>query len=265
LPRSVCGSRFGLAVPRPGPGVCATCHGPARDGGTDCWCCRTVSSRLGHFGSQPALVVPVSLCRNGDPLHVALRGYKDAPVTAARRHFAARTGLLVRNFLTRHATCIRDTASATWDSFATVPSSVRPSRSSPRDGDISWRHPFDRIVQPVLSASGLTHIRLVRAEGELGHLVPDPHAFGVVGGVRGRRVLLVDDTWVTGARMRSAASALSRAGAVVVAMVAVGRIVDIDATTGNARWWSWAESSAPSVRDVTQAPCCLSSCQGCLN
>jgi hypothetical protein len=101
---------------------------------------------------------------------------------------------------------------------------------------------------------------LERGHSETGHLAPDPHAYAVTGDVERRRVLLVDDTWVTGARIRSAAAALQRAGASVVAMTVVGRIVDTRAAPGNARWWSWAEATARPGRDARFAPCCLSHC-----
>ena len=41
----------------------------------------------------------------------------------------------------------------------------------------------------------------------------------------GRHVLLVDDTFVTGARVQSAAAALHRGGADVVAALVVGRLI----------------------------------------
>ena len=56
--------------------------------------------------------------------------------------------------------------------------------------------------------------------------------------VAGRRLVVVDDTWVTGARARSAATALARAGARVAGIVVVGRAVDPGASTRVAAWWT---------------------------
>ncbi|MHB8325215.1 MAG: hypothetical protein ACYDHB_12485 [Candidatus Dormibacteria bacterium] len=44
--------------------------------------------------------------------------------------------------------------------------------------------------------------------------------------MRGRRVLLLDDTFTTGAAPQSAASALAIAGAQEVVAVVVGRVID---------------------------------------
>jgi hypothetical protein len=44
--------------------------------------------------------------------------------------------------------------------------------------------------------------------------------------VKGKRVLLIDDTWVTGATAMSAAGALQREGATKVAILVAARMVD---------------------------------------
>lgn len=46
--------------------------------------------------------------------------------------------------------------------------------------------------------------------------------------VAGKNVLLIDDTWTTGAAMQSAAAALKGAGASVVAGVVIGRHLRLD-------------------------------------
>jgi adenine/guanine phosphoribosyltransferase-like PRPP-binding protein len=50
-------------------------------------------------------------------------------------------------------------------------------------------------------------------------------AYVVTGDVADVRVLLVDDTFTSGARAESAASALQLAGGRVVAMVPIGRVI----------------------------------------
>jgi hypothetical protein len=99
----------------------------------------------------------------------------------------------------------------------------------------------------------------MRAEGRSAHLLPDAHAFGTPRIVKDRRVLLVDDTWVTGARMRSAAAALHDGGAQVAGLVVVGRTVHTGAGA-NARWWSKVASSAPGGESLARAACCVPSC-----
>jgi orotate phosphoribosyltransferase len=70
------------------------------------------------------------------------------------------------------------------------------------------------------------HRSVLRSTGtSVDHNRADEEAFAVVEGVTGLRVLLVDDTFTTGARAQSAASALRRANARVVVVLAVGRVI----------------------------------------
>ena len=78
---AVPGGPLGVPVPPAEPGVCATCHGPARDGRAHCWCCRSVARTLGVDPLGP--VVPMALFEAGDGLHAVLRGYEDAAAVAA--------------------------------------------------------------------------------------------------------------------------------------------------------------------------------------
>jgi hypothetical protein len=257
MSRSDQSSGLGLSVPPAGPGVCALCHGPARDGRPECWCCRAVSSALGVDLVGSPRVVPIGLYRSGDGLHRRLRGYKDAPAVAPRRHFARRLATYLEEFLEAHGRCVADAGASAWDSVAVVPSSGRRHpqacirRSLPP-------HPLAAVVGTVPSLAGLRSIDLKPGVGSADHLVPDPAAFDVGGDCAGRRVLLVDDTWVTGARVRSAAVALGAAGAEVVAIVVAGRAVGAvgsAAVPALARWWRWAEARGRSA--PPWGPCCV--------
>ena len=203
-------ARLGVAPPAVGPGVCATCRGPERRGRPECWACRHVGSVLagaGHVGAAP-LVVPIALFATGDGLHRVLRGYKDAPVADARRHFAIRLTAHVASFFAVHQRCLLEAAATPWDALAVVPSSTR--------GVDATSHPFTRVVGAVPSLSCVPSVVLVgreRRPGRSGHLHPDPGAFRVDGDLGGRKVLLLDDTWVTGSRARSATAAVEAAGA----------------------------------------------------
>lgn len=55
------------------------------------------------------------------------------------------------------------------------------------------------------------------------------------------RVLLVDDTFTTGARAQSAASSPARAGARVVAVLTIGRVIDPDWNDNCREIWRHAE------------------------
>ena len=229
-------ARLGFAPPSAGPGVCATCRGPVRDGRVECWCCRTVAHALGRVAGR--VVVPVAVFRAGDPLHVVLRGYKDAEAVSVRRHFARGLAGHFRLFLEAEGDCLASAAKGRWDCVAVVPSSGDAAGGVPRRGGGGHRevpHPLDAVVDAVPVLAGLPRLALRRGPAVCGHLAPDTRAFAVSGELRGRRVLLLDDTWVTGARMVSAATALEAAGAAVVAMVVAGRFVEVRPSTKT--WW----------------------------
>jgi hypothetical protein len=237
---------LGAPVPGAEPGVCATCHGPARDGRVHCWCCRSVARTLGVDRIGP--VVPMALFARGDPLHVVLRGYKDAAGVAARRQYADRLGAHARRFLGAHAACLVRLGGS-WDAVAAVPSS-RGRVPGSHGGKLQGKpaaHPMARIIGAVPALSSSTGVVLHTGTGTAGHLAPDRLAFAAPSWVAGRRVLLLDDTWVTGARMASAAVALRTAGATVVAMAVLGRLT---------------RPPVPGIGALgPAAPCCLWHCR----
>jgi orotate phosphoribosyltransferase len=61
--------------------------------------------------------------------------------------------------------------------------------------------------------------------------------FRAVGDVGGLRVVLIDDTFTSGATFQSAASTLSRAGARVVAGVVIGRVINPDFDDESRELW----------------------------
>jgi hypothetical protein len=70
---------------------------------------------------------------------------------------------------------------------------------------------------------------LCRTSQPVGHMRPSARAFVVPPTLRcrvaGRRLVLLDDAYVSGARSQSAAAALRRAAAASVVIVAVGRVL----------------------------------------
>ena len=84
-------------------------------------------------------------------------------------------------------------------------------------------HPLQTLVSEIVVGSGDRYRDLlVTARTDLGREVSTDR-FVVTGRLRGQKVLLVDDTWTTGARAQSASAALKLAGAERVGFVAIGR------------------------------------------
>lgn len=242
------GDRCGLVVPRHfAAHTCPACSGPLSGWSRECWCCRHVSKALGRALPWPP-VVPMSLYRPGDQLHAILRGYKDALASDGRRYFESKLIALVRAYFAWHGDCLLE-ATAGWEAFCVVPSSTR--QGSPKDGLIRdgmhggrphgeiFRHPLEILLGRSRVLESAEQLPLVAGTGRAGHLAPDPNAFrvGASGAVQGCRVLLVDDTWTTGAHAMSAVAALELGGATVAGVLVVGRMVNPAASAVAGRWW----------------------------
>lgn len=172
------------------------------------------------------------LCPLPGPLYTVLMGYKEAPVAEARARFGPIVRSLTGAFLGAHADCIAALGGGPPHFVLPVPSTARPGGS-----------PIARV--PGLAAAveaALPGVRwtglLCRTREPVGHMRPSAHAFAVPPTLRcrvaGRRLVLLDDTYVSGARSQSAAAALRRAGAASVVVVAVGRVLRPDRVPAHA-------------------------------
>jgi hypothetical protein len=210
--------------------VCLICCGPSGGSHGVCFACRWVGSRLG----VPLVpVFPVRLCPLPSALYTVLLGYKEAPVGEARRRFAPMVGALVGSFLEAHAGCLAAAAGGALELALPVPSTARPG-GAPLNGVEG----LARTVSAGIPAVRWSPELLARSRAPVGHMRPDSSAFEVPadvrGAVSGRRAVLLDDTYVSGARAQSAAAALRGAGARAVVIVALGRVLRPDRSPAHA-------------------------------
>jgi hypothetical protein len=205
-----------------------------------CFACRLVARRL---GAVLAPVLPMRMCPLPGPLYTVLMGYKEAPVAEARARFGPIVRSLAAAFLGAHADCIAALAGGPPQFVLPVPSTARPGGS-----------PIARV--PGLAAaveSALPGVRwtglLCRTREPVGHMHPSARAFAVPPTLRcrvaGRRLVLLDDTYVSGARSQSAAAALRRAGAASVVIVAMGRVLRPDRVQAHATFLGLCASGDP--------------------
>jgi hypothetical protein len=211
------------------------CCGPAAGGFAHCFACRTVAQRL----RLPLTgVLPVHFCPASGPLYAVLMGYKESPVDEARRHFTVSLLDHFGRFLSRHARCVEAALGGAADVVLPVPSTVRPGGS-----------PLERVGGLAETVTATLGPRAVWAPGLLrrsaqpvGHMRPHPGAFEVTPAgaavVPGARVVLLDDTYVSGARAQSAAAALRRAGAGAALIVPLGRLLRPDRSVAHAAFLS---------------------------
>ena len=178
-----------LAFPRPGPDVCPLCFNLEARRGLVCRACEPPTP---HHLER---VVPISYSIGGGRLHAELAAYKrdaDPFVTEAVRDLA----VILNRFLLRHELCVG--AGRRFELVTTVPSSD-PQRDA--------RHPLRRIVADLLPVAAARHQRLLRtAKATAAPHVFDDARFAACRDLAGERILLIDDTWTTGASAQSAAA-----------------------------------------------------------
>lgn len=196
-----------LLAPRPGPDVCGTCFNFTR-GYARCYACT-------QNESHAAVVAPISYSVGHEQLHHALAQYKRLTGNIARRLTVELAAVLWRH-LAQHERCIADAAGvAQFELVTTVPSGDRR-----RDE----HHPLRRIVGELAGPTRERYERLlVRTDATAPPRGFSRDKFAAARSLSGQPVLLIDDTWTTGASAQSAAAALKRAGAGPVAVVVIGR------------------------------------------
>lgn len=194
-------------LPPTAAGVCGVCL-TFTDGYGTCYPC-------GHQARFADAVLPISYSVAFGQLHTALRQYKRGHPVAARQ-FQGQLAAVLWRFVSVHEGCLaRSSGVDRFDLVTTVPSS-----SSERDDAHPLRHLVGEIVAPTRSR----YRRLLRRSATpVAERSVDPGKFNPTTDLDGEPILLIDDTWTTGATVQSAAAALKTAGAGQVGVIVIGR------------------------------------------
>jgi predicted amidophosphoribosyltransferase len=196
-----------MISPRQGPEVCDVCFNLIEGYGR-CWACA-------HGGRCLDVVAPISYSIGGGRLHHALAAYKRSADSETRRLFVELAAVLWRH-LEVHERCVARAAGVeAFELVTTVPSSDRRHDNA---------HPLHRLVGCRVGVTRNRHRRLLqrtRAEVPIHEFSPGRYESDAE--LNGQAVLLIDDTWTTGANAQSAAAALKAAGSGPVAAIVIGR------------------------------------------
>lgn len=181
-----------------------------------CYQCDLAHARCG--GLLADVVAPVAYAVKGGPLAGDLWRYKSGAAGATEA--GARVAAMLAGYLREHGDQVWRAAgmAAGPELAAVVPSGQGRTGPHPLLGIVASC--VDVPIVPLSTTPGAA----ARARG-----LADGVAAGwltVGGAVAGADMLLVDDTWVSGASAQSAAAALKAAGARRVALVVIGRHVD---------------------------------------
>jgi len=203
-------ANFLLPVLSPQEGVCEVCGTSVIGGWPRCFQCQDAWQRLKAVAD---VVDFVSLAVKGEQLAYELWKYKSRP-GRAQSEIGLRLAALLWRWLMSHEECLlRAVACADFPVVTTIPSGAgRPSE-----------HPMEHMVNTVVPSTRDRYRTLLRADpnGPIGRVfnanrwIAEPLA--------GESVLVIDDTWTSGAHTQSAAAALKEAGAGTVAVLCIGR------------------------------------------
>ena len=189
-------------VPVPAPaqlGICPVCYSSRSDEYGTCYPC----SQARYLDPPP--ILPITMSVNLGTVHRHLRMYKDAPDAETRERLTMRLAALLSLFMEKHSACV-----GPWDAVTCVPSAARVAMA-----------PVVAKLRVFLNRD----VQALRHRGEAGDRSLRVDQFEVVADISGRRVLLLDDTFTTGAKLFSAVAALRSAGAEVAGPVVIGRHV----------------------------------------
>ena len=190
-----------------GPSVCEVCL-TFTDGYPRCYTCARAPQALDALA-------PISYSVAAGQLHHVLAAYKRQNGRVGRRLSTELAAVLWR-FLSEHERCLAQAAGVpSFDLVATVPSG---------DGERDVSHPLHWIVSDAVGPTRDRHRRLLyRSSVPVASHEFDPRRYELTGRLPDGAVLLIDDTWTTGANVQSAATTLKQAGAQTVAAVVIGR------------------------------------------
>lgn len=196
-----------LLAPRRGRDVCETCFNLV-DGHDRCFACAHASNVLD-------VVAPISYSVAGEQLHHTLVAYKRQAARWARPLLNQLAAILWRH-LAHHESCLARAAGVDGFPLVTTVPSARPEHAA--------SHPLQTIVAGIVGLTRERHRELLTATAvPVARHTFSLQRFRATATLDGEPVLLIDDTWTTGASAQSAASALKRAGAGPVAALVIGR------------------------------------------
>lgn len=201
------------------PQLCPFCLGPMESQFELCYHCNLASKGQYKY-LLPQTTIFLTYGVNGEQSGIHLGQYKNTNPnisSTARNHLQR----LVKDTLGVHGHCIRHHTQRPITGVAFVPS------GKPRVP--GYVHPLQQLLEPF---TGFSHQPIVpvhrivpRPDGTRDEGI-DPSRYSVDPSVRGRHVLLFEDSWVTGANPLSTAVALRQAGAQAVTVFSLARYLN---------------------------------------
>lgn len=229
---------FLVPMPSPASDVCRTCHSSVYGGYPRCFPCNDARRILGDLVADA--VASVALAPNNEQLARTLHAYKNENLArAVRQPLINGLAAVLFKWLSLHENCLAAGAGLAGGQFDTV-------TSVPSSGARTAPHPLQTVLTGVVVGSKDRYADLLAVNrSDLGSRDIAGDRFVATRKVTGS-VLVVDDSWVTGAKPQAAAAAVKAAGASTVAVLTIGRW--LNDYKDNVTWlkekrkpgWSWS-------------------------
>lgn len=192
------------------PGVtCSLCAGIWGSGYTECFDCPSWQQRVDLADRRGFVTYAIAGRQSGQVMY----GYKEQPRPSEQNQ---RVVTLMHHYaVLRHWACLNGSTLGPLTHWTTVPS-------------LRGRavHPIREIAGTLLNRRGLIDAQLTAAPNAVITRSLRPANFTVPAALHDAHVLLVEDTWVGGGRVQSAAAALKLAGARAVTALTLARWLD---------------------------------------
>lgn len=214
-----------VPMPADAADVCPLCRSGRTRLDQLCFSCERTTTQV----ARPCgLVIPISYYTTPSRLRDRMHDYKQHESGEVRAEESRNVAAILVRYVAEH----RDALVATfgsWDSVVAVPST---------------HHDDAPALQTAVEANypdvlGTFERPLIRGRGEMSFNQAAEDGFELALGddIGGCRLMLVDDTYTTGARLHSAHHTIASAGAVVAAAIVVTRKINPDARYGSAELW----------------------------
>jgi predicted amidophosphoribosyltransferase len=222
-----------VPIPDDAADVCPLCRSGRTRPTRLCFSCEATS---GHVGFPCPVVIPISYYTTPSPLRERMHDFKEAESEKVRALESRNVASVASRYVAEHADRLAEVFGP-WDRTVAVPSTHHSDAPALQVAiETNFPDPFAPFERP-LTYNSDSNMRFRQAD-EDGFLL-DPEI-----DIAGRRYMLIDDTFTTGARVQSAHHALIAAGAAVPVIVIVTRKINPDATYGTDQLWA-RQSSVP--------------------